>query len=103
MESFATESLPEIYARHIASLVEEDVALGRIVVRVGGSIGEGGSGGRMMLDEEAFSRLVDDVAAMRASRAGVIEFWEEVCEQWTRIVTHEDRAAITILKDLPDE
>ena len=103
VESWESPGLPEIYARHISQMVEEDIALGKIVVRVGESIGGEETGGRMLLEEEAFSRLVDDVSALRSSRVGVIAFWDKVTEQWTRIATHEDRAALEILDSLPDD
>jgi hypothetical protein len=93
-------TLPELYARHLEQLVENDIALARIAVEVGESVAKADGGGQMMLQREAFSRIIGDVAALRASRESVMDFWDRVKDQWSAIATHEDRAALELLRNL---
>jgi hypothetical protein len=96
-----TPDLPDLYARHISEIVEEDIALGRIVVRLGETIGGQRAGAQMMLEEEAFSRIIDDVKEMRSSHVDIVTFWDRVKDQWAQIATHEDRAALDLLGEIP--
>jgi len=97
----AEESLADLYARHVSEVVEQDIALGRIVVRMGDSIDAAGSSGELVLRERTFSRLADDVARVRGERLRIAEFWERVQEQWPRMATMEDRAALEALEATP--
>lgn len=91
------ESLAETYARHVRELTEEDISLGRLIVRIGESIGEAGSSGEMLLRERTLERLVMQVKALREGRLRVLEFWERVREQWPGMATLDERAALELL------